>query len=181
MDVFGPSLPPVKLVGDKLITRPHHAAHIRALGRLSAVCNLCFMLVIVLIYLIRASTHFARAQFYTVATWIVSRSFLKKLFYARFDNLKTSRVASTLTTRSVPAPLARVKTLPLAIVIWPPESTVTWSANTEAATVTVCPLRIVTAFALLSGDNVAAIHAVVPSCELSHVDEVPQLPDVADL
>jgi hypothetical protein len=36
----------MKLVGDKLITRPHHAAHICALGRRSAVCNLCFMLVI---------------------------------------------------------------------------------------------------------------------------------------
>jgi hypothetical protein len=66
-------------VGDKLITRPHHAAHIRALGRRSALCNLCFMLVIVFVYLIRAVTHFARAQFYTVVMLIVSRGFSKNL------------------------------------------------------------------------------------------------------
>jgi hypothetical protein len=64
MDDSCPSWPPVKLVGDKLITRPHHAAHIRALGRPSALCNLCFMLVIVLIYLIRAlTTHLRERSF----------------------------------------------------------------------------------------------------------------------
>ena len=88
MDVFGPSLPPVKLVGDKLITRPHHAAHICALGRRSAVCNLCFMLVIVLIYLFALLTHFARAKSYKLARLVLSRSFSKKLFYARLDNNK---------------------------------------------------------------------------------------------
>jgi hypothetical protein len=36
-----------KLVGVEPATRPHHTARICALGRRSALCNLCFMLVIV--------------------------------------------------------------------------------------------------------------------------------------
>ena len=62
MDVC-PSLPPVKLVGDEPKLRSHHAAQFNALGRRSAGCNLCFMFVIVLIYLIALSSNLRERSF----------------------------------------------------------------------------------------------------------------------
>jgi len=97
MDVSCPSLPPVKLVGDKLDTRPHHAARICALGCRSAMCNLCFLLVIIFdLPHSRANHSCARAFLYKLVRSILSRGFSKKLFYARLDNIKTRRVASVL-------------------------------------------------------------------------------------
>jgi hypothetical protein len=85
MDRSCPSGRPSKLVGDKVETRPHQAAHFRARGRRSAFCNLAFMLVIVLIYLIAHNLLFARAQFYTVAILIMSRTFSKFLCVSVFS------------------------------------------------------------------------------------------------
>jgi len=66
-------------VGDEPRIKPDHAAHICALGRRSALCNLFNLLVIMFDSPHRAVTHFARALFYKVAAHDLSRSFSKNI------------------------------------------------------------------------------------------------------
>jgi hypothetical protein len=66
-------------VGDEPRIKPDHAAHICALGRRSALCNLFNLLVIMFDSPHRAVTHFARALFYKVARYDLSRSFSKNI------------------------------------------------------------------------------------------------------
>ena len=66
-------------MGDEPRIKPDHAAHICALGRRSALCNLSNLLVIMFDSPHRAVTHFARALFYKVAAHDLSRSFSKNI------------------------------------------------------------------------------------------------------
>ena len=69
----------MKLVGDEPRINPDHAAHICALGRRSALCNLSNLLVIMFDSPHRAVTHLARALFYKLAHYNLSRSFSKNI------------------------------------------------------------------------------------------------------
>ena len=84
-----------------------------------------------------------------------------------------------LITKSVPVPFARVHPKLLFTVTCPPASTVTWSTVTFAATVTVCPLRIVMVPCELLG-VVVAVCQFVPSSEHSQIDVLPQFPVAMD-
>jgi len=65
------------------------------------------------------------------------------------------------TVRSVPVPLAMVKVWPVFTVICPPELTTSWSAVTDAATVTVWVLRTVMVLAAVVGVRVASNQVVL--------------------